>query len=95
MPVSLHRLLGFQIAPPVVGRRINLTAVWPVTSAALRETYFQDDGNGSWETTRGGEGREQDRERERGRGGKRKERGGRELELEYGDNQYFQDVAKL
>ena len=38
------RLLGFRIAPPVVGRRINLTALWPVTSPALRETFFQDGG---------------------------------------------------
>ncbi|CAI8055918.1 Glycosaminoglycan xylosylkinase [Geodia barretti] len=38
----LDGLLGFRIAPPVVGRRVNLTYVWPVTTDTLRNTYFKD-----------------------------------------------------
>ena len=34
------RILGFRIAPPVVGRKLNLTALKPVTSDKLLETYF-------------------------------------------------------
>jgi len=37
---SLARILGFRIAPPVVGRKINLNALRPVTSQALLSTYF-------------------------------------------------------
>lgn len=42
--LTVCRLLGFRIAPPVVGRRVNLTALWPLTTKSLRSTYYRDDG---------------------------------------------------
>ncbi len=36
----VYRILGFRIAPPVVGRVVNLTQLKPVTSTKLSETYF-------------------------------------------------------
>ena len=35
-----NRLLGFRLAPPVVGRVIDLTALKSVTSQKLLDTYF-------------------------------------------------------
>ena len=37
-----HRLLGFRLAPPVVGRKINLTALRPLTSQKLLDTYLEE-----------------------------------------------------
>ena len=36
------RILGFRIAPPVVGRILNLTALRRVTSEKLNRTYLKD-----------------------------------------------------
>ena len=38
--LSPCRILGFRIAPPVVGRKIDLNALRPVTSQTLLSTYF-------------------------------------------------------
>lgn len=38
----LNRILGFRIAPPVVGRVLNLTQLKPVTSEKLLATYFKE-----------------------------------------------------
>lgn len=38
----LYRILGFRLAPPVVGRVLNLTHLAPVTSSKLLQTYFQE-----------------------------------------------------
>lgn len=37
---SIHRILGFRIAPPVVGRILNLTQLKPITANKLLKTYF-------------------------------------------------------
>ena len=42
------RLLGFRIAPPVVGRRVNLTALLPITTQTLRSTYVKNDSTFSY-----------------------------------------------
>ncbi len=35
----VYRILGFGLAPPVAGRKINLTQLIPVTEKKLFETY--------------------------------------------------------
>ena len=35
-----HSILGFRLAPPVVGRKINLTTLASVTTDKLRATYL-------------------------------------------------------
>ena len=37
----LHSILGFRIAPPVVGRKLNLTQLKPITTTGLQATYLQ------------------------------------------------------
>ena len=39
--ISIISILGFRLAPPVVGRRINLTELLPVTSKSLLKTYVK------------------------------------------------------
>jgi hypothetical protein len=41
----LDGLLGFKLAPPVVGRRLNLTYLLPVTTKELKDTYTTENGN--------------------------------------------------
>lgn len=41
----LESILGYRLAPPVAGRKINLTELLPVTSKALHDTYLTEDGN--------------------------------------------------
>ncbi len=38
----LSRILDFRLAPPVVGRVLNLSQLAPVTSEKLMKTYFKD-----------------------------------------------------
>lgn len=37
----LYSILGFRIAPPVVGRKLNLTELKPVTTTGLQATYLK------------------------------------------------------
>lgn len=40
MYYGIYSILGFRIAPPVVGRRLNLTQLKPVTTTGLQATYL-------------------------------------------------------
>ncbi len=40
MYYGIDSILGFRIAPPVVGRRLNLTQLKPVTTTGLQATYL-------------------------------------------------------
>ena len=37
--IEFIRILGFRLAPPVAGRRLNLTSLLPVTTKKLHDTY--------------------------------------------------------
>ena len=39
--IVINSILGLRLAPPVVGRRINLTELLPVTSKSLLKTYVK------------------------------------------------------
>lgn len=40
MYYGINSILGFRIAPPVVGRMLNLTRLKPVTTTGLQATYL-------------------------------------------------------
>ena len=39
---DLFSILGFNLAPPVVGRKVDLNDLLRVTSPALKKTYFKN-----------------------------------------------------